>query len=78
MTEIPIIGAVTEQKLIITFKKNNAGEGVISFDFDPVIVEAISPEQIAAHNVAQHVITSLGLDRAKAAEEEQKNGKIIQ
>lgn len=78
MTSVPLIGGVTEQKLIITFKKNETGEGVITFDFEPAIVEAISPEQIAAHNVARHVITSLGLDKAKAAQEQQNEQKIIQ
>lgn len=74
--EIPIIGAVTEQKLIITFKKRETGEGDLTFDFEPPIIEAISPEQRAAVNVAEQIIHLFGLDQAK--EEEQNNGKIIQ
>lgn len=62
---IPLIGSVTEQKLIITFKKRETGEGDITFDFEPPIAEAISPEQRAAVNVAEQVIKLFGLDQAK-------------
>jgi hypothetical protein len=75
--EIPIIGAVTEQQLIITFKKRDTGEGEVNFDFQPPIAEAISPEQRAAVNVAEHVIRLFGLDQAKQREQ-QNDKKIIQ
>lgn len=74
--EIPIIGAVTEQKLIITFKKRDTGEGDLTFDFEPPIIEAISPEQRAAVNVAEQIIKLFDLDQLK--QEEQNNVKIIQ
>lgn len=74
--EIPMIGAVTEQKLIITFKKRDTGEGELQFDFDPPMTQAVSPEQRAAVNVAEQIIKLFGLDQAK--QEEQQNGKIIQ
>lgn len=74
--QIPLIGAVTEQKLIITFKKRDTGEGDIQFDFDPPMTQAISPEQRAAVNVAEQIIKLFGLDQTK--QEEQQNGKIIQ
>lgn len=72
---IPIIGEVTEQKLIISFKKRDTGEGDISFDFQPPFAQAISPEQRAAVNVAEHIINLFKLQEAK--NEEQKNGKLI-
>lgn len=74
--EIPIIGAITEQKLIISFTKRESGEGVITFDFEPPIAEAISPEQCAAVNVAEQIIRVFGLDVAKA--EKEKKNVIIQ
>lgn len=61
MTEIPLIGGVTKQKLVITFTRESNGEGNIGFDFEPQITEAVSPEQRAAVNVAQYVIAFLGL-----------------
>jgi hypothetical protein len=74
--QIPIIGSVTEQKLIITFAKQENGEGAINFDFEPPIAEAISPEQRAAVNVAEQIIKMFGLDVAKA--EKEKKNAIIQ
>jgi len=65
MENIPIIGQVTDQKLIISFKKRDIGEGDISFDFDPPILEAISPEQRAAVNVANQMIKVFGLDQTE-------------
>lgn len=74
--QIPIIGGVTVQKLIISFAKQESGEGTINFDFEPPIVEAISPEQRAAVNVAEQIIRMFGLDTAKA--EKEKKHAIIQ
>lgn len=56
MKKIPIIGEVLEQKLIITFKRGADGEGRLSFDFDPPIIEVVSPEQHVATIVANHII----------------------
>lgn len=75
-SQIPIIGGVTEQKLIISFTKRDTGEGDINFAFDPPIAEAISPEQRAAVNVAEHIIRSFGLEEAKV--EKEKENVIIQ
>lgn len=73
--QIPLIGEVVEQKLIISFTKRKTGEGDITFDFQPPIAEAISPEQRAAVNVAEQIIRLFNLQDAK--NQEQKNGKII-
>lgn len=86
MNKIPILGQVTEQKLIIRFKKRETGEGDLTFDFDPPILEAISPEQRAAVNVAEQIIKLFGLDQPQQevrqgleqSEKEQKNGRTIQ
>jgi hypothetical protein len=72
---VPLIGGVTEQKLIITFSKRETGEGDLTFDFEPPIVQAISPEQRAAVNVAEQVIKLFGLQDKK--DKEKKDGKII-
>jgi len=72
---VPLIGGVVEQKLIITFSKRETGEGDLTFDFDPPIVQAISPEQRAAVNVAEQVIKLFGLQDAK--DKDKKDGKII-
>lgn len=72
---VPLIGEVTEQKLIISFIKRESGEGDITFDFQPPIMQAISPEQRAAVNVAEQIIRLFNLHDAK--NKEQKNGKII-
>ena len=72
---VPLIGGVTEQKLIITFSKRDTGEGDLTFDFDPPIVQAISPEQRAALNVAEQIIKLFGLQDKK--DQEKKDGKII-
>lgn len=80
---IPVIGGVTEQKLIITFAKQENGEGSINFDFEPQIVEAISPEQQAAVNVANQIIKLFNLDGSNPPpgspqlKKGHKNGKII-
>lgn len=63
--EIPLIGGVLEQKLIITFKKQPDGTGNISFHFEPDIEVAISPEQQAAVNVANATIEMLGLNNTE-------------
>lgn len=68
---IPIINGVTEQKLVITFKKEPDGQGNISFHFEPEIETAISPEQQIAVDVANAVINMLGLNN----EEELQNAK---
>lgn len=72
---VPIIGDVFEQKLIITFKKDDRGEGCLNFDFDPPIIEVVSPEQHAAVSVADHIIrlTQVNITSTK----EKTNGKII-
>jgi hypothetical protein len=72
---VPLIGGVIEQKLIVTFSKRETGEGDLTFDFDPPIVQAISPEQRAAVNVAEQIIKLFNLQDRK--NEEQKNGNII-
>jgi hypothetical protein len=72
---VPLIGGVVEQKLIITFSKRETGEGDLTFDFDPPIVQAISPEQRAAVNVAEQIIKLFNLQDAK--NKDQKDGKII-
>ena len=72
---VPIIGEVTEQKLIISFIKRETGEGDVTFDFQPPIAQAISPEQRAAVNVAEQIIRLFNLQDAK--NKEQQNGKII-
>lgn len=72
---VPLIGGVTEQKLIISFVKRESGEGDMTFDFDPPIAQAISVEQRAAVNVAQQIIKLFGLDQLK--EKEKQDGKII-
>ena len=72
---VPLIGEVTEQKLVISFIKRETGEGDITFDFQPPILDAISPEQRAAVNVAEQIIRLFNLQDAK--NKEQKNGKII-
>jgi hypothetical protein len=69
MSKIPILGQVTDQKLIISFKKRDTGEGDITFRFDPPFVEAISPEQQAAVNVAEQVIRLFGLDQPQPTTE---------
>lgn len=80
---VPIIGEITEQKLIITFSKRETGEGDLTFDFEPPIMEAISPEQRAAVNVAQQIIKLFNLDGSNpppgspALPKGKKNGKII-
>lgn len=61
--QVPILGGPTEQKLVITFKQRDTGEGDVTFHFEPDIVEAVSPEQRAALNVANQIITLFGLDR---------------
>lgn len=73
---VPLIGEVTEQKLIISFIKRESGEGDITFDFQPPIMQAISPEQRAAVNVAEQIIRLFNLQDAK--NKEQKNDTIIQ
>ncbi len=86
MSKIPILGQVTDQKLIISFKKRETGEGDITFDFDPPILEAISPEQRAAVNIAEQIIKLFGLDQPQQearegleqSEKEQKNGRTVQ
>lgn len=60
---IPLLGGPTEQKLVITFSKAPDGTGNIQFHFEPDIIEAISPEQQAAINVANGVIAMFNLDR---------------
>ena len=72
---VPLIGEVTEQKLVISFIKRETGGGDITFDFQPPILDAISPEQRAAVNVAEQIIRLFNLQDVK--NEEQKNGKII-
>ena len=72
---VPLIGEVTEQKLIISFIKRETGEGDVTFDFQPPIAQAISPEQRAAVNVAEQIIRLFNLQDAK--NKEQQNGKII-
>lgn len=62
MTKIPIIGGTTEQKLVISFKKQEDNTGAIEFYFEPDITEAVSPEQQAAVNVANTVIRIFNLD----------------
>lgn len=69
MAEVPLIGGVIEQKLIIGFKKRDTGEGDVTFSFDPPILDAISPEQRAAVNVAKQVIKMLNLDEPNTEEE---------
>ncbi len=73
MPKIPIIGQVTDQKLIISFKKRDSGEGDITFSFDPPIAEAISPEQRAAVNVAEQIIKLFGLDQPQPTTEGEGN-----
>lgn len=63
MVQVPIIGEVTEQKLIISFRRCEGGEGEIKFNFDPDIVEVVSPEQKAAANVAEQIIKLFNLNR---------------
>ena len=75
VNNVPLIGGVVEQKLIITFSKRETGEGDLTFDFEPPIVTAISPEQRAAVNVAEQIIKLFNLQDAK--NKEQKDGKII-
>lgn len=75
MTQVPIIGEVLEQKLIITFKRDDNGEGCLNFDFDPPIIKVVSPEQHAAVSVADHVIRLTQIQLS--TEKESKNGKII-
>ena len=72
MVQIPIIGEVTEQKLIITFSKQENGNGQVSFNFEPDIGEAISPEQQAAVRVAEVVINAFNLNNE---EQNNVNGK---
>lgn len=77
--QIPIIGSVTEQKLIISFTKSDVGEGNITFNFDPPILEAITPEQRAAVNVAHQVIRVFNLDGSNPTKtEEPKHAKNSQ
>lgn len=52
---VPLIGK-TEQKLIITCRKKDNGEGEILFAFDPPFEVAASPEEQAALNIANTVI----------------------
>lgn len=75
---VPLIGGVVEQKLIITFSKRETGEGDLTFDFEPPIVQAISPEQRAAVNVAEQVIKLFGLQDAKNKEKTDDKKIIIQ
>lgn len=81
--EIPILGAVVEQKLIIKFTKRETGEGDITFDFEPPILEAITPEQRAAVNVANQMIKLFNLDGSNPPpgspqlKKGMVNGKII-
>lgn len=75
---VPLIGGVVEQKLIITFSKRETGEGDLTFDFDPPIAQAISPEQRAAVNVAEQVIKLFGLQDAKDKEKKDDKKIIIQ
>ena len=75
---VPLIGGVIEQKLIITFSKRETGEGDLTFDFDPPIVQAISPEQRAAVNVAEQIIKLFGLQDAKNKEKTDDKKIIIQ
>ena len=75
MIQLPIIGEVTEQKLIITFKRDSTGEGCLNFDFSPPITEVVSPEQHAAMSVAEHIIRLTQVQLPQ--DQEKKNGKII-
>jgi hypothetical protein len=75
---IPILGQVVEQKLVITFKKRDTGEGDIKFEFKPDIVDAVTPEQCAALNVANQIIQLFGLDKPQESEKKGKeNGSPI-
>jgi hypothetical protein len=57
--EIPILLKSEDQKLIVTFKRDDAGMGHVTLAFDPDMDNAVTPEQIAAANVATHILNLL-------------------
>lgn len=74
--KVPIIEPHVDQKLIITFTKNEQGNEIVQFDFDPPIPEVRRPAQAAAANVANIVLREITLQRDNfLAQEEAKNGK---
>lgn len=73
-SKVPLISGVTEQKLIVAFSKQPDGNGAVSISFEPDIIEAISPEQRGAMDVAQIVISAINQSQ-KEQKEEVKDGK---
>lgn len=61
--KVPIIEPHRDQKLIVSFVRNDEGNDCIQFDFDPPIPEVRTPAQAAAVNVANHIIREYALDK---------------
>jgi hypothetical protein len=72
-TPVPIITPHKDQRLIIDFIKNEKGVDSIKISFEPEIPEVRAPSQVAAVNVANHIIRSFGLNNP--TKEDTQNGK---
>ena len=72
-TKVPVLVPHKDQKLIINFIKNEAGNDCITMEFDPEIPEVRIPSQAAAVNVANHIIRSFGLNQNIPADLEVHN-----
>jgi len=72
--KVPLIQPHIDQKLIVSFVKNEQGNDCIQMDFDPPIPDVRTPPQAAAVNVANHIIRSYGLNPETPADLEAPNG----
>lgn len=72
--DIPIITAHIDQKMVVSFIKNEKGNDCITISFEPEIPEVRTPAQAAAVNVANHIIRSYGLNQETPADLENLNG----
>jgi len=72
---VPIIQAHKDQRLVIDFVRNDKGENMISFTFEPDMDVAVTFSQKAAVNVANNIIEQFSLN--VKGEENDKPSRII-